>query len=217
MVTDDPVCVSRRRACVVGRSDLSVQIVVKSLEQTISQVHVSDWVDSFLEVNASWYLAVSACPLVLNSFHVPLVDNGYNSLLGAAINHLEEVVVSLINEDALESVEENVHVLNVPVDQMLVKALLSELRWLRVVHFSFIFFILKSIESMRVIHCSAPPVLRQVHSGLMQKSVPGWLVELWSQEVSLGVQLLCFLKSKLDLKSWAKEVVVSWDLEVESE
>ena len=78
MVTNDPVGVCNRGTFDIGRGNLSVTRVVESLEQTDSEIHVTDWVDSFREVDASWHLSISVSPVVLDALHVHLVDNDYN-------------------------------------------------------------------------------------------------------------------------------------------
>lgn len=60
-------------------------------------------------------------------------------------------------------------------------------------------------------------VMRNVHSCLMQQSVPSNLVKLWSQEVGLGSNSLGLLACELHLKTWLQESKVEWDPIVESE
>lgn len=57
-----------------------MEAVVESLEKTVSEIHIADWVDALWEVDASWELTVSGSPVVLDSFHVPLVDDNDDSL-----------------------------------------------------------------------------------------------------------------------------------------
>lgn len=57
-----------------------MEVVIKSLEKTVSEIHITNWVDALWEVDASWKLTVSGSPVVLDAFHVPLVDN-YNNFL----------------------------------------------------------------------------------------------------------------------------------------
>jgi len=53
---------------------------------------------------------------MLNAFHVELVDNDYNPLCITFINLLEKVLISLVNENALEFWEEDIGILDEPVD-----------------------------------------------------------------------------------------------------
>ena len=84
-----------------------MQVVVQSLEQTVTEVHVTDGVD-VLEVNTSGQLAVVMSPVVLDALHVPLVDD-HNDFLGwVSIDGSEQVIVSLVNDDTLLVREEYV-------------------------------------------------------------------------------------------------------------
>jgi len=73
-------------------------------------------------------------PFMLDTFHVPLVDDNNNSLSVTFIYLFEEVLVSFVNENVFQLWEENVTILDEPVHLIWVKALLSELRWLRIMH-----------------------------------------------------------------------------------
>jgi len=95
-----------------------VQVIVETLEETIAQVHISNRINTFREVHTSWQLAVSVSPLVLNTLHMPLVHNNDNLFLRALVNSREKILVSLINENLLEPWEEDVQVLNHPVDKV---------------------------------------------------------------------------------------------------
>jgi len=75
VVTDDPVSIGRGGSIGLSRGNLAMLDVVKTLEQTITQVHVANRVDAFRELDGAGKLAVPVAPVVLNAFHVPLVDN----------------------------------------------------------------------------------------------------------------------------------------------
>ena len=51
VITNNPVCVCGWSSSDVGGGDLSVQIVVQSLEKTLAQVQVSNRVDALRENN----------------------------------------------------------------------------------------------------------------------------------------------------------------------
>lgn len=68
-------------------------------------------------------------PVVLDTFHVPLVNNNDDLFAFALINVSEEIFISLINENFLESWEEDIHALDVPVDEVLIKAFFCEVLW----------------------------------------------------------------------------------------
>ena len=57
---------------------------------------------------------------------MPLVDEDNNLLTLGLVNLLEEVLVSLVNEDLLQLREENFSAGDVPVNEVLVEALLGE-------------------------------------------------------------------------------------------
>jgi hypothetical protein len=57
---------------------------------------------------------------------MPLVHKNDDLLALSSVDLLVKIKVTLINEDLLQSGEENVCTLDVPVDQVLVKALLCE-------------------------------------------------------------------------------------------
>lgn len=111
-----------------------MQSVVQTLEETGTEIHIANWVNSLREVNASWNLSISVGPVVLDTLHVPLVDNHDHTLLRALVNGLKQVVVAEIDKDALEVREIDSHILNKPVDQIGVQTLLGELRGFALLH-----------------------------------------------------------------------------------
>ena len=154
---------------------------------------------------------------MLNSFHVPLVDDSDNSLLWAFVNLPEQIFISPVNENALEFWEKDVHVLDVPVNHGLVQALFSILMGLSVVQSDLVFIILIIIELVALILCFLVKVVWHIHSGFVEKSVPCYLVELWTHEISFGACLLSLFQCKLDLETRFEEVEGSWDSEVRLE
>lgn len=127
VITNNPIGVGGWSRLNVSRGNLSVKVVVESLEETVSEIHIADWVDALWEVDASWKLTVSGSPVVLNAFHVPLVDHDNDSLLWCRVNLLEKVLISSVNEYSLQGWEVDIKILNVPVDLVLVKAFLRVL------------------------------------------------------------------------------------------
>jgi len=67
-----------------------------------------------------------AAPVVLDALKMPLVHKNDDLLALSGVDLLVKIKVTLINEDLLQSGEENVCALDVPVDQVLVKALLCK-------------------------------------------------------------------------------------------
>ncbi len=126
VVTDDPVGVGSGGALCVRRSDLSVKRIVKTLEETLSQVHVSDGIDGLCENHTSGKLAVAVAPVVLNTLDMPLVHKDNDLLCLALIDLLEKILIALVNENLLQSGEEDGRALNIPVDEVLIEALLGK-------------------------------------------------------------------------------------------
>jgi len=67
-----------------------------------------------------------AAPVVLDALKMPLVHKNDDLLALSGVDLLVKIKVTLINEDLLQSGEEDVCALDVPVDQVLVKALLCK-------------------------------------------------------------------------------------------
>lgn len=129
MVTDDPVSVGRWWCLRVAGAQLALVHVVKTLVQTLAQVHVTDGVDALGELHGAGQLSVSVAPVVLDTLHVPLVHNNDNFLALAAIDLFKEFLVLLVNEDLLDLWEEAGGCCDVPVHLVLVHALLTESSW----------------------------------------------------------------------------------------
>lgn len=147
VVADDPVGVGRWLALRLGRSNLSVEGVVKPPEETFAQVHVTDRVDALREVDAARHLTVVMSPVVLDALHVPLVDDHDDFLLRALVNGLEEVLITLVDRNAFDGREEDIHRLNEPVDHVRVDTPFGELGRLSVVKARNELFTLLSIEA----------------------------------------------------------------------
>ena len=84
-----------------------MKIIVESHKKTCSKIHVTNWVNAFWEVNASWKLTVSKSPVVFNTFHVPLVNKYNNFLVFTFIDLLEKVFVSSVDKDSFKLWEIN--------------------------------------------------------------------------------------------------------------
>jgi hypothetical protein len=93
-----------------------VHVVIQTLEETLTKVHVSNGIDRLLEVYTSWDLAIAGAPVMLDTLKMPLVDQDNDLLSLALVNLSEEVLVTLVYEDFLHFWEENVGALNVPID-----------------------------------------------------------------------------------------------------
>jgi hypothetical protein len=126
MVSDNPIGVGRGVRLGVGGLDLSLQVVVKTLEKTLAQVHVSNGVDALGELNTAGQLTVPVAPVVLDTLQVPLVDQNYDLLSGSIVYFLKQLLVLLIHKDLLKLGEENRSRLSEPVHLVLVHTLLGE-------------------------------------------------------------------------------------------
>ena len=133
VITNNPIGICNWGSLSVGWSNFSMKSIVKSLEQTILQIHISDWIYTIWEWNTSWYLTISLSPVMLNSLHVPLVNDNNNFFMLWFINDSEKIIISLVDKDFFVFWEENIHRLDIPVNQMRIKTFLWKLRWFAVV------------------------------------------------------------------------------------
>jgi len=188
VVTDDPVGVSGRVRFLLSGSNFSVQVVVQSLEQTFSQVHVANRVDAFGELNGAGNLSVPVAPVMLNAFQMPLVDENDNLLALRLIDDAEKFIVFLVNEDLLVLGEEDGQGLDKPVHLVLVQTLFSVRRS---AHLSNLcsFGIELITPSTGVVLESPNSVLGQVEASLVVKSLPSVLVELTPEEFDVRADL----------------------------
>ena len=64
----------------LAAADLTTVDVPQTLEETLTQIHVTNWINAFWEFYTAWELTIPVAPVVLNALHVPLVDD-YNDFL----------------------------------------------------------------------------------------------------------------------------------------
>ena len=105
-----------------------MKIVVHTLPETSTQVHITNRVNSVLELNASGKLTISVAPVVLNTFQMPLVDENNNLLTWGFVNLFEKVFIFHINKNSLQVGEVYIRALSIPVNKVLITALLTESR-----------------------------------------------------------------------------------------
>lgn len=187
--------------------------VEQPLEETLSQVHVSNGVDALLEVHASWELAVVRAPVVLNAFEMPLVDKHHYSLAVNVVDLGKEVLISFVHEYLLYLREEDVSALDIPVNEVLVKAGLRE--GLRTGH-SNLLSVAKELLGVwgLSVHHAFQEVVGHVHSCLVIKAISCDCVHLFSKELKLCSHLLGGLASILDLKAGEPEPEFEAEAEV---
>lgn len=177
VVTDDPVGIGGGGTFCVRADNLSLQRVIESLEKTLTQVHITDRVDGISEDHRAGELAVAIAPVVLDTFQMPLVDEDDDLLALRLVNCLEEFLIALVNEDLLQLGEEDVCRLCVPVNEVLIKALLCESLGVSLMDLLAVGQELLSVEALGVLNAFVE-VVRHVHSGLMVDSVNGNTIHL---------------------------------------
>jgi hypothetical protein len=64
--------------------------------------------------------------MVLDTLHMPLVNNNNDFLAFGIVDFFKKLLVLLVNTDSLPLGEESRHSLNIPVDEVLVHALFGE-------------------------------------------------------------------------------------------
>lgn len=74
-----------------------MQVVVKSLEQTFAQIHVSNRVDAFGILYRAWELTISMTPRVFNALHMPLIDEDDDTLALGLVYLLEKAFIALVD------------------------------------------------------------------------------------------------------------------------
>jgi hypothetical protein len=103
-----------------------VKVIVEALEETLAEVHVSDGIDRLGEVDRTRQLSVVMAPVVLDTFKMPLINQDNDLVALSTVYLLVEILIPLVNKDLLQSREEDLRALNVPVDEVLVEALFGE-------------------------------------------------------------------------------------------
>lgn len=103
-----------------------MQVVIKTVEETLAEVHVTDGVNAFGELDAARNLTVAVSPVVLDALHVPLVDNNYDLIALCVVDLTEQILILLVDKDLLQLWEEHICGLNEPVHVVGVEALLTE-------------------------------------------------------------------------------------------
>lgn len=145
---------------------------------------------------------------------MPLVDNSNHSLSLTLVNCLEEILISLINKDLLRSWEEHIEGCNVPIDQVLVKAFLSESLGTCLVNLLSVGDQLLNPRPEVVLE-SFENVFREVHPCFMIESFICDWVNFGSQKLKMSSSFLCCLAGVLHFDAWQPELEVKAESEVE--
>lgn len=174
----------------LGRGNFSTLNVVETLEKTFTQVHVTDGINAFRELNGTRELSVSVAPVVFNTFHVPLIDNDDNFLALGTVNLFKKVLVLLINKDFLEVREESGSSLSEPINLMLVQAFLSKCS--RSDQRDLVTVVNALIYPLRIAPLeSLHEIVKSIGSCLVSKSMSGPGVKFTTHKVDFGTNLLC--------------------------
>jgi hypothetical protein len=89
--------------------------IPKSLEKTLSEIHIADRVNAFGELHGARKLSVSVAPVVLNSLQMPLVHYNNNFLALSFVKVVKQVLILLIDANTLDLWEESSSCSSVPV------------------------------------------------------------------------------------------------------
>ena len=201
VVTDDPVSVGRGSTGLrVGGGNFSVQVVVEALEETFTKVHVANRVDAISKVDAAGNLAVPMSPVMLDTFHMPLVYDNDDLFTLGLINFAEEGLILLIDQDLFDFGEEHVSRLDVPIHVAGIETFLRESSGAN--HLKFLPIVDCFADPARVeVLESLDKVLRKIKASLVKDSLPSILIEFGAHEFELSASLLGGLTSKLDLEA----------------
>jgi len=179
------------------------------MPQAFLEIHITDGVDSFWELNASWKLTIPCAPLVFDTLHVPLVNQHHHSVTFTLVNCLEEIHITLVDKNPLKLREVNISSLNVPVDCIGVQTLFCERLRTDVpqlgLHTRIFIYVL------RVYILPTPiEILDDIgESSLVMDALPGRLAKLWPEELQLGTNFLSRFASELCLEARSKYVMIA--------
>ena len=126
MVTNNPISICWWSCFLVRTWFFSLHDVVKSLEKTFAQVHISNWIYAIWEFDWARILSISVTPMMFNTFQMPLVHQNNNFLPTWSINLFKKILIFLINKYSLKVREESCYSLCVPVYLMLIETFLSK-------------------------------------------------------------------------------------------
>ena len=217
MVTNDPISIGRwSTRSRIGRCDLSLQVVVQSVEETFAQVHVADWVDTLGEVDRAGDLAIAMGPVVLNALHVPLVDDNDNFVTLGVINLPKQLLILLIDHDLLELGEVQIGRLNKPVHLGGVQAFFCEGRRAHLCQLVVVRvgLILPAGDTHLPLF---EDVFWHVETRLVCESLPSVLAQFGAHKLNVGANLLCGFASELNLQTWSHGHEISHEAEVITE
>ena len=217
MVTNDPISVSRRcTSLLVSCCNLSVKVVVQPIKETFAEVHVSNWINSFRELDATRNLAIAMSPVMLYALHVPLIDYDDNFFSLSSVNQFKEIVITLINENFFHFGEENVTWLDIPVHIVSVQALFG--KGSRTYHVDLLLVRIPfKHPSRRSLLESLYQVFWHIETSLVKKTLPSLIAERGPHELKVSSNFFSRLTSKLHFKSRSHQVNISCKTKVKVE
>lgn len=154
--------------------------------------------------------------MVLNTLEMPLVNKHNYFLCRVLINLSEKILITLVHKDLLKSGEEDLSGLSVPVDQVLIKALLGEGLRIGLSDLLAVGFVFLSIEGLSILE-TLKEVVGDIHAGLVVETIGCLRVQFGTEELDIGTDLLSCLTSILNFKTGEPEFEVKAEAIVESE
>ncbi len=190
--------------------------VVKSLEETLAQVHITNGVDGICEHYRAGHLTIAIAPVMLDSLKMPLINKNDNFLCRALINLCEEILITLVHKDFLKSGEEDLSRLGVPVDQMLIETLLGEDLRIGLGNLLTVGCELLTVERLSILR-ALEEVVGNVHTGLVVETIGGLRIQLCTEELDVCTDIFSGFTSILDLNTREPEFEVKAKTVMESE
>ena len=135
------------------------------------------WGDGFGEVHRAGELTIAVAPVVLNTLDVPLVNKDDDLLSGILVNQSEKILIALVNEYFLQSWEEDLCTLDVPIKLLGIKTLLCESLGVRLMDLLTVGQELLSVEALGILN-AFEEVVWHVHPGLVVDAINGNTVQL---------------------------------------
>jgi len=147
---------------------------------------------------------------------MPLVDHHDDLLSRVLVDLGEQILIALVNKHFLQSGEEDLSALDVPVDEVLIEALLGKGLRVRLSNLLAVGSQLLSVEALCV-HKAFVEVVRDIHAGLMVETISGLRVELCTHELDVGSNLFSCLASVFDFEAGEPELEIKAEAVMELE
>ena len=129
----------------------------------------------------------------------------------------EKIFISFVDKYSLQLWEENIEILNIPVDLILIETFLRILAWRGVLNSRISLLSFHTIEHITCILKSLIDIFGEIKSGFVLKSLPGNFIEMWTKEIGFSSKFFRFFQSIFYLKTWFVETPAFWNSEMKSE